>query len=61
MKLWEIRDIDEDRYDRRYGARGDYMKSHKGDSYKEGYDCGYEDGYRAAMREAKSFYDEKKY
>jgi hypothetical protein len=41
-------------YDRRGGM------SRRDDSFDEGYDCGYEDGYRAAMKEAKHYYGERR-
>lgn len=63
MKFWEIREEDDMRRDRRgdmYGRRsGEGMRGYK-DSSKSDYDCGYEDGYRDAMKEARSYYGERR-
>ena len=70
MKLWEI--IEEfrrnDKEEMPFKMRDEReLENHKmGMKYdksdiKEAYKCGYEDGYRKAMKEAKEYYDERRY
>lgn len=46
MKLWEIRQNEDDYRNRKPSRR-----------YDDPYEEGYRDGYRAAMKEAKEYYD----
>ena len=55
--MWELRET-KMKPDHNYDRRG--SMSRRDESFDEGYDCGYEDGYRAAMKEAKHYYGERR-
>jgi len=53
MRMWEIRENEEPMHD--------YPNSRKMRGYRDSdYECGYEDGYRAAMKEAKEYYSDRR-
>lgn len=54
-RLWELRETSsiEPKFGRKHSMIG-----RKEGSIKEAYECGYEEGYRAAMIEAKRYYED---